>query len=121
MTAPLTVSPPDHDFEYIRKLVLERSAIVLEPTKLYLAESRLLPLARREGMKSLAELVSRLRAERFGGLHRRVVEAMTTNETSFFRDVHPFEGLRTRIVPDLIATRRAERRLAIWCAACSSG
>jgi chemotaxis protein methyltransferase CheR len=118
-TFPLGQTDPDYD--YIRNLVMQRSAIVLDASKDYLAESRLMPLAEREGMSSLGELVARLRGERFGRLHRKVVEAMTTNETSFFRDVHPFEALRKAILPDLLARRRSERRLSVWSAACASG
>lgn len=109
------------EFDYIRQLVRERSAIVLEDGKAYLAESRLAPLARQEGFTSVNELVSRLRAERFGRLHRRVVEAMTTNETSFFRDIHPFDALRTAIFPELAQKRATMRAINIWCAASSTG
>ena len=109
------------EFNYVRRLVLEQSAIVLEDDKGYLVESRLLPLARREGFASLDQFVGRLQSEHFNGLHRQVVEAMTTNETSFFRDFHPFEALRKSVLPDLIAKRTLTRELAIWCAACSTG
>ena len=88
----MTLSVPE--FNYVRRLVLDQSAIVLEEDKGYLVESRLLPLARREGFASINLLVQRMQAEPFHGLHRRAVEAMTTNETSFFRDFHPFEGLK---------------------------
>ncbi|MFZ0964883.1 MAG: CheR family methyltransferase [Terriglobia bacterium] len=109
------------EFNYIRRLVLEQSAIVLEEDKGYLVESRLSPLARREGFASLDLLVQRMQAEPFHGLHRQAVEALTTNETSFFRDFHPFEALKKSVLPDLIARREAERELTIWCAASSSG
>jgi chemotaxis protein methyltransferase CheR len=109
------------EFDYIRRLVLEQSAIVLEDDKQYLAESRLLPLARREGFDSIGSLVVRLLTNKFDGLHRKVVEAMTTNETSFFRDFHPFEALRKMILPELILKRTASKELNIWSAACSSG
>jgi len=115
----MTIAPAD--FEYVQKLVHERAAIVLEPGKEYLAESRLLAVARREGLGSLAELVARLRGERWNPLHRKVVEAMTTNETSFFRDAHPFDALRRRILPEVLERRAAERVLRIWSAASSSG
>ena len=115
----MTLSQPE--FNYIRRLVLEQSAIVLEEDKGYLVESRLLPLARREGFKSLDHLVQKLQAEPFQGLHRRAVEAMTTNETSFFRDFHPFEALKKSVLPNLITRRATERELSIWCAASSSG
>ena len=109
------------DFEYVSNLVLKRSAIVLEPEKNYLVESRLLPLARSEGLSSIAELVARMRASLLNGLHQKVVEAMTTNETSFFRDLNPFEALRKVVLPDLFQRRAGERRLQIWCGASSTG
>lgn len=109
------------DFEYIAKLVHERSAIVLEPGKEYLVDARLTPVARREGFSSLDDLIAGLKSKPFGPLHRKVVEAMTTNETSFFRDIHPFEALKKRILPEMIEKRSSERKLTIWCGACSSG
>lgn len=115
----MTLSLPE--FNYVRRLVLDQSAIVLEEDKGYLVESRLLPLARREGFTTINLLVQKLQAESFNGLHRQAVEAMTTNETSFFRDFHPFEALKKFVLPALIARRATERALSIWCAACSSG
>jgi len=109
------------EFNYIRRLVLEQSAIVLEDDKQYLAEARLLPLARRAGFDSIASLVASLSLKRFDGLHQKVMEAMTTNETSFFRDFHPFEALRKSILLELIANRASSRELNLWSAACSSG
>jgi chemotaxis protein methyltransferase CheR len=109
------------EFNYVRRLVLDQSAIVLEEDKGYLVESRLLPLARREGFASLNLLVQKMQAEPVNGLHHKAVEAMTTNETSFFRDFHPFEALKKFVLPDLIAKRATERALTIWCAASSSG
>ena len=109
------------EFNYVRRLVLDQAAIVLEEDKGYLVESRLSPLARREGLGSLSVLVEKLQREPFNGLHRKAVEAMTTNETSFFRDFHPYEALKKSVLPDLIAKRAKERELSIWCAASSSG
>ncbi len=109
------------DFEYVSSLVLKRSAIVLEPEKNYLVESRLLPVARQEGMGSVAELVGTLRAQSVNGLHQKVVEAMTTNETSFFRDVKPFEALQQVVLPDVFKRRAEVKRLNIWCGASSTG
>jgi chemotaxis protein methyltransferase CheR len=109
------------DFTFIADLVRKHSAIVLEPGKEYLVETRLATLSRQEGFTSLAHLVADLRAHPANGTHLRVVEAMTTNETSFFRDVHPFDALRQSVLPELIAKRQAQRELVIWCAACSSG
>ncbi len=109
------------DFEFVSHFVRKRSAIVLEPEKTYLVESRLLPLARREGFASIDELVAKLRLSPIGGLHTKVVEAMTTNETSFFRDLQPFEALRKVLLPEFATKRAATRQLRIWCAASSTG
>ncbi len=109
------------DFEYIQTLVRERSAIQLEAGKEYLAESRLAPIVRSLGLSTLGDLIGKLRSEPAGALTSRVVEAMTTNETSFFRDLQPFEALRSTIVPALIKARSSERVLNLWCAASSSG
>ena len=105
LTQGVVVPLDPADFEFVSSLVLKRSAIVLEPEKNYLVESRLLPLARREGFASIAELVARMRANSLNGLHQKVVEAMTTNETSFFRDVNPFEALRKVVLPELFQRR----------------
>ncbi|HKX27439.1 MAG TPA: protein-glutamate O-methyltransferase CheR [Blastocatellia bacterium] len=109
------------DFDYLSQLVRDRSAIVIEPGKEYLIESRLTSLARREGFDSLGSLVASLRANSFNVTHRKVVEAMTTNETTFFRDLHPFEALKRKIVPELTEKLGAGQRLNIWSAASSSG
>lgn len=109
------------DFDYIRDVVRRRSAIVLEPGKEYLVESRLIPVARASGDATIGQLVQRMRKEPAGKLTEKVVEAMTTNETSFFRDNHPFEALRTRVLPELTRSRATERSLRIWCGASSSG
>lgn len=115
----MPISSPD--FSFLQTLVRERSAIVLEPGKEYLVESRLAPLARSVGLGGIGELVALLRLEPRGRLTEKVIEAMTTNETSFFRDVHPFEALRANILPDLMKARAKERTLNVWCAASSSG
>jgi chemotaxis protein methyltransferase CheR len=109
------------DFDFVSSLVLRRSAIVLEPEKNYLVESRLAPLARREGFASINEMVGKMRASSHNELHQRVVEAMTTNETSFFRDLNPFEALRQLALPELFERRAAQRELVIWCGASSTG
>jgi chemotaxis protein methyltransferase CheR len=109
------------EFDFIRGLVEQRSAIVLEAGKEYLAEQRLSGLVRREGLSSFGDLVQKLRAQPWNGLHRQVVEAMTTNETSFFRDITPFDALRTHIVPDVMARHAERRQLRIWCGAASTG
>lgn len=106
---------------YIREMVRERSAIVLESDKEYLVQSRLEPVAKEAGLSSIDELVGKLRVTHYGGLHKRVVEAMTTNETSFFRDVNPFEALKTAVIPELMTKRASQKKLNIWCGAASSG
>jgi chemotaxis protein methyltransferase CheR len=116
-----TVTLDPTSFEYVRKLVQDTSAIALEPSKGYLVESRLLPLAYSHGMRTVKDLVGMLRAKPYNELHAQVVEAMTTNETSFFRDLHPFEVLQNEILPQLVSRRAAMKSLRIWSAACSSG
>lgn len=107
---------------YLRSsLVHADSAIVLDAGKEYLVVSRLGSLAVSEGCSSLAELVSRLRTAEQPELRRKIVEALTTNETSFFRDLEPFELLRKSIIPALVETRQIAKTLTIWCAACSTG
>lgn len=110
-----------NDFIYIRDLVKTRAAIVLETGKEYLVESRLEPLVRKEGIASISELVIRLRTQNNARLLSQVIEAMTTNETFFFRDGLPFDALRSTVLPELALKRKKERRLAIWSAASSSG
>lgn len=111
----------DQDFDFICALLKDRSAIVLGPGKEYLVESRLAPVVRDLKLGSISELVSQLRGSSAAALTPRVVEAMVTTETSFFRDHHPFEALRKFVIPDLIERRRAHRSLTVWCAASSTG
>ena len=108
------------EFDVVRTLIRVEAGIVLEQGKEYLVEARLSPLARREGLPSASELIALLGRLK-GPLHTRVVEAMTTNETIFFRDVEPFEVLRKEVLPALMAARRTTRRLQIWCGASSTG
>ncbi len=108
------------DFQYVARFIHEHSAISLGPNKSYLVEARLGPIARRRGLASLSELVKRLRMGD-AKLRDEVIDALTTNETWFFRDHHPFELIRTTLLPELIERRRNQRRLRIWSAACSSG
>jgi chemotaxis protein methyltransferase CheR len=109
------------DFNYIRDLVRDHSALLLEPGKEYLVESRLEPVARQEGFLSFEGLVENLRAIPYGDLHCRVAEAMTNNETTFFRDARVFGMLRHTMLPELLARRGSVRSLSFWSAACSSG
>ncbi len=109
------------DYDYLRKLLKERSGLVLSADKQYLVESRLLPLARKIGVATLADLVAKLKAPGAEPLIVDVVEAMTTNESFFFRDKIPFEHFREFMLPNLLKARAAQRRLRIWCAAASTG
>jgi chemotaxis protein methyltransferase CheR len=108
-------------FDFVRRMLRERAAIVLDDTKQYLVDNRLSQLARREGLASAQEVIDRLRAAPAGPLQRKVIEAMTTTETLFFRDGKPYEALRNSILPELARLRQGERRLQIWSCACSSG
>ena len=109
------------DYDYLRKLLKERSGLVLSADKQYLVESRLLPLARKIGAPHLSELVAKLKAPGAEPLIVDVVEAMTTNESFFFRDKIPFEHFREFMVPSLLKARAARRSIRIWCAAASTG
>lgn len=111
----------DPDFDFIRDLVCRYSALVLDEGKQYLVESRLQPVATKAGLETIANLVVALRKDTDKRLRTQVIEAMTTNETSFFRDLHPFLALRSDIIPKLIEARSKVRSLTIWCAASSSG
>jgi chemotaxis protein methyltransferase CheR len=108
------------DYEYLRKILKERSGLDLSADKQYLVESRLIPLARRGGLPGIAELVQKIKAGN-EALTSDVVEAMTTNETFFFRDKIPFDHLREAILPALVKARASRRALRIWCAASSTG
>jgi len=112
------VTPADYD--YLRKFLKERSGLDLSPDKQYLVESRLLPLARKASLPGIPDLVLKIR-NGDGRLATDVVEAMTTNETFFFRDKIPFDHLRNSIVPGLIQARAARKSLRIWSAASSTG
>ncbi|RDV03229.1 CheR family methyltransferase [Undibacter mobilis] len=109
------------DFDFLRRYLHERSGLVLNAEKQYLAESRLMPLVRKHGLASLGELVNRVRLMPSSPLAIETVEAMTTNETFFFRDKVPFEHFRDTMLPNLLAARDRDRRLRIWCAAGSTG
>lgn len=116
------------DFDFVRTLVRKRSGIVLGAEKDYLIQARLQTLSRKEGFDSINQLLDQTQAlldqvdeAPQNALRQKVVEALTTNETSFFRDRHPFECLRNHALPELLASRAAERSLHIWSAACSTG
>jgi len=108
------------EYEYLCKILKERSGLMLAADKQYLIESRLLPLARRAGLAGIGDLVQKMK----GGadaLIVDVVEAMTTNETFFFRDKIPFDNFKDTVIPELIKARAGRRTLRIWCAAASTG
>ena len=108
------------DYEFLRKLLKERSGLDLSSDKQYLVESRLIPLARRVGLAGIAELVAKMKTGS-EALTAEVAEAMTTNETFFFRDKIPFDHLREAVLPELMRARANRRSLRIWCAASSTG
>jgi chemotaxis protein methyltransferase CheR len=110
------------DFAFVSSLVRRRSAIVLEPGKEYLVEARLLPVARKVGADGLAGLVSLLqRSPESAPIYGQVIDALTTNETSWFRDRHPFDAVSDHVLSEVIAQGRPDRTFRIWSAACSSG
>ena len=116
-----TVTAAAADYGYLRELVYGLTRNVLDPSRDYLFETRLSKLLRNQGMSKLEELVRRLRASRNPMLENAVAEAMTINETSFFRDVRPFDLLRTELLPKIIEGRRFKRTLRFWSAASSTG
>ncbi len=107
------------DFGYVTQMVRQKSSIDLQPGKEYLVESRLAPIARSLGEKDVGGLVARLRRGD-SQLEYAVVDALTTNETSWFRDNHPFDAFLHHLLPD-VAKNAAGRQISIWSAACSSG
>jgi chemotaxis protein methyltransferase CheR len=115
MTLPAT------SFDWVRELVHRESAIVLQPGKEYLVEARLLPIARKMGLDDVGTLVETVRTKPHPDHTRQIVEALTTNETSWFRDGDPFTALTGTVLPELLAARGPAERLQIWSAACSSG
>lgn len=108
-------------FNFARDFIRSKSAIVVDDTKDYLIESRLTPIAKEEGFECVVDLLNQLKKAPLVEIEEKIVEAMTTNETSFYRDIQPFEALKTQIFPELIKARSDTKRLNIWCAATSSG
>lgn len=111
---------PD-DFTFLQNLLKTRSGLVVTPDKSYLLESRLTPVARSFGYADIGALVTKLRGNRDEKLAKSVIDAMTTNESSFFRDSRPFDQFRKTVLPALVKARAGQRKLRIWSAACSSG
>jgi chemotaxis protein methyltransferase CheR len=112
------VTPPD--YEYLRKLLKDHSGLDLSADKQYLIESRLLPLARKSGLSGISDLVQKMKGGSASQV-AQVVEAMTTNETFFFRDKVPFDHFRETIMPELLKARSVRKAIRIWCAAGSTG
>lgn len=108
-------------FARLRRLLASAAGISLDADKLYLAESRLAPIMRDNDAVDLAELMRRIERREDEALLQAVIDAMTTNETSFFRDRAPFDQFQRELLPELMAKRQDKRRLRIWCAACSTG
>jgi chemotaxis protein methyltransferase CheR len=108
------------DYEYLQKVLKDRSGLMLSADKKYLLESRLLPLARKVGVAGISDLVAKMKGGSEALIHD-VVEAMTTNETFFFRDKTPFDHFKEAVVPAIIRARAGRRALRIWCAAASTG
>jgi chemotaxis protein methyltransferase CheR len=113
------VTPSEYD--YLRVFLKQRSGLVLTNEKQYLIESRLQPVARKNGLDSISTLVARLKDPSSRVLQEAVVDAMTTNESFFFRDKVPFEHFNQVMLPHMLQARARDRKLRIWCAAASTG
>ncbi|MFK7894614.1 MAG: protein-glutamate O-methyltransferase CheR [Myxococcota bacterium] len=109
------------DFEYLVGLIGERSGIIIEANKEYLIEARMAPILRSAEFEDISTLVASLRTKPKGPLADEVVDAMTTNETSWFRDRHPFDALKSQVIPELIERNEEKQKFQIWCGAASSG
>jgi chemotaxis protein methyltransferase CheR len=111
---------PD-DFNLVRDILKKRSGLMLGDDKAYLLESRLMPVARKHGLKTLDEVISKVRTASTEALLVDITEAMTTNESFFFRDTKPFDLFRDDVLPTLLESRGSQRSFRVWCAAASSG
>ena len=109
------------EFQYVRELTSSRSGVVLKEKERFLAEARLTPLAKQNGLGSVSEFIGLLQSGEPNGLHDLALDALLPKDTAFFRDTHPFELLRTHLIRNLEMRRSHENRLRIWCAGCSSG
>jgi chemotaxis protein methyltransferase CheR len=109
------------DYELFAKILYQRSGLVLTKEKAYLLESRLMPIARKANLKDLGELAEVMRKRTDENLLADITDAMTTNESSFFRDQRPFDQFRQIVLPKYLQARAAVKRLRIWSAACSNG
>lgn len=109
------------DFDFVAKLIKTEAAITLDKGKEYLVQSRLEPVAKSLGFQNIGLLLDNFKKSRNLEICRKIVESLTTHETSFFRDNEPFEILKNTILPKLIEAQRTTRELTIWCGAASSG
>lgn len=109
------------DFQYLSSILKQRSGLALSDDKSYLIESRLLPIARNHSLQDIAQLCNFIRSHSDESLLVEITEAMTTNESSFFRDIKPYEAFRNSLLPMLVADRSAQKTMRIWSAACSTG
>ena len=111
------------NFKFLAQFLKDESGLVITEEKAYLVDSRLVPIARKRGIADLDELVASVRSNKDSNLNNDVVEAMTTNESFFFRDIKPFESLKNSVLPQIIPARKAAgaKKIRIWSAACSSG
>lgn len=114
----MTIAP--NDFEYLKDFLYKESGLSINADKMYLLESRLNPIAKRMELPDINALIGKLRAND-NTVKNDIIEAMTTNETFFFRDNHPFERFVDVVLPKIMATKPAGSTIRIWCAACSSG
>lgn len=108
------------DFDFVAQMLKRRSGLILTPEKAYLLESRMGPVARKHGLAGLDAIAAKLKAGS-EPLARDVTEAMTTNESFFFRDKTPFDHFEKLILPELLKSRATQRKIKIWCAAASTG
>jgi chemotaxis protein methyltransferase CheR len=121
MTQPTSASALDtENYGFLRDYIHRQSGILLDNDKHYLLEARLMPVVEELHLQSLMALCHALKTCE-APLRKRVVEAMTTHETLFFRDSTPFEAMKKELLPQLMEERKALRRIRIWCAAASSG
>jgi chemotaxis protein methyltransferase CheR len=109
------------DFSFVSALVRREAAIVLAPGKEYLVEARLIPVARQVGAASVAEFLADMQRRPSADNQRRIIDALTTNETSWFRDREPFTALTDVVLPELVRSRGTNRKVRLWSAASSSG
>lgn len=111
------------NFKFLTQFLKDESGLIITEEKAYLVESRLVPVARKRGLADLDDLVVAVRSRKDPDLNNGVVEAMTTNESFFFRDIKPFESLKNTVLPHIVPARKAAnaKKIRIWSAACSSG